>query len=122
MHRKSPMLVGVYPTLLDLPYMQLTLCCGGIVDKSMNYLTGSHKSLSLWRLGFPTSTLRDVLIEPSLEELLIPEYVSRFDAVSYIMAHSVLQTTTCCYYGTLHLEATKVLADFVHAAGTSPIL
>ncbi|KAI0705868.1 Metallo-dependent hydrolase [Cytidiella melzeri] len=26
-------------------------------------------------------------------------------------------TTTCCYYGTLHLGATKVLADFVHAAG-----
>jgi len=26
-------------------------------------------------------------------------------------------TTTCCYYGTLHLEATKVLADIIHAAG-----
>ncbi|KAG5644224.1 hypothetical protein DXG03_008819 [Asterophora parasitica] len=26
-------------------------------------------------------------------------------------------TTTCCYYGTLHLEATKVLADIVHAKG-----
>ncbi|KAI0093969.1 guanine deaminase [Irpex rosettiformis] len=26
-------------------------------------------------------------------------------------------TTTCCYYGTLHLGATKVLADFVHSAG-----
>jgi len=27
------------------------------------------------------------------------------------------QTTTCCYYGTLHLEATKVLADIVHSLG-----
>ena len=27
------------------------------------------------------------------------------------------QTTTCCYYGTLHLEATKILAEFVHSAG-----
>ncbi|KAF8912100.1 hypothetical protein CPB84DRAFT_1671160 [Gymnopilus junonius] len=26
-------------------------------------------------------------------------------------------TTTCCYYGTLHLEATKVLADIVHSFG-----
>ncbi|KIM48734.1 hypothetical protein M413DRAFT_437911 [Hebeloma cylindrosporum] len=26
-------------------------------------------------------------------------------------------TTTCCYYGTLHLESTKVLADIVHAFG-----
>ncbi|KAI0763687.1 Metallo-dependent hydrolase [Irpex lacteus] len=26
-------------------------------------------------------------------------------------------TTTCCYYGTLHLGATKILADFVHSAG-----
>ncbi|KAG1891362.1 hypothetical protein F4604DRAFT_1567654 [Suillus subluteus] len=26
-------------------------------------------------------------------------------------------TTTCCYYGSLHLEATKVLASLVHAAG-----
>ncbi|KAG6905909.1 catalase A [Tephrocybe rancida] len=26
-------------------------------------------------------------------------------------------TTTCCYYGTLHLEATKLLADIVHANG-----
>ncbi|KAF8635512.1 hypothetical protein AX17_003902 [Amanita inopinata Kibby_2008] len=26
-------------------------------------------------------------------------------------------TTTCCYYGTLHLEATKILADVVHAYG-----
>ncbi|KAI0062304.1 guanine deaminase [Artomyces pyxidatus] len=26
-------------------------------------------------------------------------------------------TTTCCYYGTLHLESTKVLADIVHAYG-----
>ncbi|CAL1705159.1 unnamed protein product [Somion occarium] len=26
-------------------------------------------------------------------------------------------TTTCCYYGTLHLEATKVLADIVHTSG-----
>ncbi|KAF8882424.1 hypothetical protein BD779DRAFT_1612446 [Infundibulicybe gibba] len=26
-------------------------------------------------------------------------------------------TTTCCYYGTLHLEATKILADIVHAKG-----
>ncbi|KAH8106805.1 Metallo-dependent hydrolase [Cristinia sonorae] len=26
-------------------------------------------------------------------------------------------TTTCCYYGTLHLEGTKVLADIVHQYG-----
>jgi len=26
-------------------------------------------------------------------------------------------TTTCCYYGTLHLEATKALADIVHTSG-----
>ncbi|KAI0028158.1 guanine deaminase [Vararia minispora EC-137] len=26
-------------------------------------------------------------------------------------------TTTCCYYSTLHLDATKALADVVHAAG-----
>ncbi|KAI0797642.1 guanine deaminase [Abortiporus biennis] len=26
-------------------------------------------------------------------------------------------TTTCCYYGTLHLEATKVLAEIVHQMG-----
>lgn len=26
-------------------------------------------------------------------------------------------TTTCCYYGSLHLEATKVLASLVHDAG-----
>ncbi|KAF5386938.1 hypothetical protein D9615_001553 [Tricholomella constricta] len=26
-------------------------------------------------------------------------------------------TTTCCYYGSLHLESTKVLADIVHASG-----
>ncbi|KAF8077648.1 hypothetical protein FPV67DRAFT_1614641 [Lyophyllum atratum] len=26
-------------------------------------------------------------------------------------------TTTCCYYGTLHLEATKALADIVHTRG-----
>ncbi|GLB34642.1 putative amidohydrolase family protein [Lyophyllum shimeji] len=26
-------------------------------------------------------------------------------------------TTTCCYYGTLHLEATKALADIVHISG-----
>ncbi|KAJ3511884.1 hypothetical protein NLJ89_g3848 [Agrocybe chaxingu] len=26
-------------------------------------------------------------------------------------------TTTCCYYGTLHLEATKILADIVHSLG-----
>ncbi|EIN07156.1 Metallo-dependent hydrolase [Punctularia strigosozonata HHB-11173 SS5] len=26
-------------------------------------------------------------------------------------------TTTCCYYGSLHLEATKVLADVVHELG-----
>lgn len=28
-----------------------------------------------------------------------------------------MQTTTCCYYGTLHLEATKKLADSAHAQG-----
>jgi hypothetical protein len=27
------------------------------------------------------------------------------------------QTTTCCYYGTLHLEATKILANIVHSYG-----
>ncbi|KAF9014111.1 hypothetical protein BDQ17DRAFT_1270322 [Cyathus striatus] len=26
-------------------------------------------------------------------------------------------TTTCCYYGTLHLEGTKILADIVHSSG-----
>ncbi|KAI0082846.1 guanine deaminase [Panus rudis PR-1116 ss-1] len=26
-------------------------------------------------------------------------------------------TTTCCYYGTLHLGGTKILADIVHASG-----
>ncbi|KAI0005998.1 guanine deaminase [Russula compacta] len=26
-------------------------------------------------------------------------------------------TTTCCYYGTLHLEATKILAEIVHGYG-----
>ncbi|EPQ58278.1 guanine deaminase [Gloeophyllum trabeum ATCC 11539] len=26
-------------------------------------------------------------------------------------------TTTCCYYGTLHVEATKVLADIIHEYG-----
>ncbi|TFY67024.1 hypothetical protein EVJ58_g1881 [Rhodofomes roseus] len=26
-------------------------------------------------------------------------------------------TTTCCYYGTVHLEATKLLADIVHSRG-----
>lgn len=26
-------------------------------------------------------------------------------------------TTTCCYYGSLHLEATKILADIVHERG-----
>ncbi|EDR03286.1 uncharacterized protein LACBIDRAFT_185911 [Laccaria bicolor S238N-H82] len=26
-------------------------------------------------------------------------------------------TTTCCYYGTLHLESTKILADIVHSYG-----
>ncbi|KAA1471212.1 guanine deaminase [Dentipellis sp. KUC8613] len=26
-------------------------------------------------------------------------------------------TTTCCYYGTLHLEATNVLADIIHSYG-----
>jgi len=26
-------------------------------------------------------------------------------------------TTTCCYYGTLHLESTKVLADIIHSFG-----
>ncbi|KAI5899576.1 guanine deaminase [Schizophyllum commune H4-8] len=26
-------------------------------------------------------------------------------------------TTTCCYYATLHLEASKILADIVHARG-----
>ncbi|KAK7693766.1 hypothetical protein QCA50_003338 [Cerrena zonata] len=26
-------------------------------------------------------------------------------------------TTTCCYYGTLHLESTKILADIIHASG-----
>lgn len=26
-------------------------------------------------------------------------------------------TTTCCYYGTLHLEATKILAEIVHGCG-----
>ena len=29
------------------------------------------------------------------------------------------QTTTCCYYGSLHLEATKALAEIVHAYGLS---
>ncbi|KAM6500284.1 hypothetical protein JOM56_003298 [Amanita muscaria] len=28
-----------------------------------------------------------------------------------------LGTTTCCYYGTLHLEATKILVDIAHACG-----
>jgi guanine deaminase len=28
-----------------------------------------------------------------------------------------LQTTTCCYYGTLHVEATKELATIVHSYG-----
>ncbi|KAG1754407.1 hypothetical protein EDB19DRAFT_1823727 [Suillus lakei] len=28
-----------------------------------------------------------------------------------------INTTTCCYYGSLHLEATKVLASLVHGAG-----
>ena len=27
------------------------------------------------------------------------------------------QTTTCCYYGTLHLEATKILARIVNEHG-----
>ncbi|KAF4603768.1 hypothetical protein EYR40_000940 [Pleurotus pulmonarius] len=26
-------------------------------------------------------------------------------------------TTTCCYYGTLHVEATKILAEIIHAKG-----
>ncbi|KAF8921078.1 hypothetical protein CPB85DRAFT_1404999 [Mucidula mucida] len=26
-------------------------------------------------------------------------------------------TTTCCYYGTLHLESTKLLADIIHSYG-----
>ncbi|KAJ8519515.1 hypothetical protein ONZ45_g3543 [Pleurotus djamor] len=28
-------------------------------------------------------------------------------------------TTTCCYYGTLHAEGTKILADIVHASGNA---
>ncbi|TFY78765.1 hypothetical protein EWM64_g5243, partial [Hericium alpestre] len=31
-------------------------------------------------------------------------------------------TTTCCYYGTLHLEATKILADIVHSHGQSTLI
>ena len=31
---------------------------------------------------------------------------------------SELQTTTCCYYGSLHLDATKELARIVHEYGT----
>ena len=35
-------------------------------------------------------------------------------------AHASARTksTTCCYYGTLHLEGTKVLADVIHSYGT----
>jgi guanine deaminase len=32
------------------------------------------------------------------------------------------QTTTCCYYGTSHLQATKVLADIINAHGIHNIL
>lgn len=28
-----------------------------------------------------------------------------------------VQTTTCCYYGTLHLKSTMALADIAHVYG-----
>ena len=29
-----------------------------------------------------------------------------------------IQSTTCCYYGTLHLEGTQILADVIHGYGS----
>lgn len=34
-----------------------------------------------------------------------------------VFAEIAFQTTTSCYYATLHLEATKVLADVVNQLG-----
>lgn len=35
----------------------------------------------------------------------------------YVLTPAITQTTTCCYYATLHLDASKVLADTVHEYG-----
>lgn len=34
-----------------------------------------------------------------------------------LILRSHLQTTTCCYFSSIHLESTKVLADVVHELG-----
>ncbi|KAG6820865.1 hypothetical protein H0H93_010692 [Arthromyces matolae] len=42
---------------------------------------------------------------------------AKFSDIEFARRSYKSATTTCCYYGTLHLEATKLLADIVHSNG-----
>ncbi|KAL5490342.1 hypothetical protein ACEPAI_5175 [Sanghuangporus weigelae] len=68
-----------------------------------NMGSGQQYELLDWleNVTFPMeSRFRDV----EVAKMIYPEVVRRFIAFG---------TTTCCYYGTLHLESTKVLADII---------
>ncbi|KAF9053028.1 hypothetical protein BJ165DRAFT_1400387 [Panaeolus papilionaceus] len=72
-----------------------------------NMGTGGQFQLLEWlnKVTFPMeSKFKDAVFARSMYESVVRRIINS-------------GTTTCCYYGTLHLEATKILADIIHAFG-----
>lgn len=55
----------------------------------------------------------------SVVKRFIDSGVSCFSCQPFNRLSLSRQTTTCCYYATLHLESTKRLAEIVHEYGTN---
>jgi len=56
-------------------------------------------------------------VYPSVVQRLINFGVRSLIPYGYSSNNFLYQTTTCCYYGTVHFEAAKTLADVVHRSG-----
>ncbi|KAJ3833299.1 hypothetical protein F5878DRAFT_665769 [Lentinula raphanica] len=77
-----------------------------------NLGTGYQYELLDWleTFTFPMeSNFKDV----AFAKRMYPSIVKKFIAAG---------TTTCCYYGTLHLESNKVLAEIVHSLGQRALI
>lgn len=89
------------------------------VAASINYSIGCRNAPSLWSRSLQTWSLQSASTVLSYGGLLILELVPYLHPVHLKLI--TCQTTTCCYYGTLHLEATKKLADILNENGKSPL-
>ncbi|KAJ3883679.1 Metallo-dependent hydrolase [Lentinula edodes] len=77
-----------------------------------NLGTGYQSELLDWLEKF-TFPLESKFQDVGFAKEVYPSIVKKFIASG---------TTTCCYYGTLHLESNKVLADIVHSLGQRALI